>query len=40
MRLKNTCVVLLIQYSQEQTGVELDGAGRTAGILNQILFEV
>jgi hypothetical protein len=40
MRLKNTCVVLLTQYSREQTGVELDGAGRTAGILNQILCEV
>jgi hypothetical protein len=39
MRLKNTCVVLLIQYSQEQTGVELDGAGRPAGILNPIPCE-
>jgi hypothetical protein len=38
MRLRNTYVVLLIQYSQEQTGHELGGAGRTASF--QILFEV
>jgi hypothetical protein len=38
MRLKNTYAVLLIQYSQAQTGHELDGAGRTASF--QILFEV
>jgi hypothetical protein len=40
MRPKSTYVVLLIQYSQEQTGDELDIAGRTAGFQNRILFEV
>jgi hypothetical protein len=40
MKLRNTYVGLLIQYSQEQTGDELDGTDRIAGFQNQILFEV